>query len=248
MLRSYIFKLLHSPFLYSGIIGVFGLCLLSKNELWDGIDVFSDMHFLLEAQGYRKAFIVFGAIPFAANFADEWNSKTVTNCISRKSVFDYAVSNIAACFISAFTTVFIPLVAFAVISSCSKTFYAGSNAWVAYSEFVEMGLPFLSIVCYFFTYSLSCAMWAVMGMTLSAFFPSNYIAIGSPFIFSNAIERITSQWLPYQLDLMGLATSNIGFPAAAAIGYTALIFVGLSVICAIFFVKRVEKRVRNELG
>ncbi len=93
MLRSYIFKLLHSPFLYAGIIGVFGLCLLSKNGFMEARDVFADMHLLLEAQGYRKAFIVFGAIPFAANFADEWNSKTIINCISRKSAFDYAVSS-----------------------------------------------------------------------------------------------------------------------------------------------------------
>lgn len=248
MLRSYFFKLLRSPFLYAGIIGVFGLCLISTNELWGGADVMMDMHLLLEVEGYRKAFVIFAAIPFAANFADEWNSKTITNCVSRKGALNYAVSNAVACFISALLSVFIPLVAFAAVSCCSKPLFEGSYAWGAYGELADMGLPFLSLVCYFFTFSLSCATWAVMGMTLSAFFPSKYVAIGSPFVLCYAIEQITSNLLPYQFDVRGLATSNIDFPLTGAIAHTAFIFGGLSVLCGILFVKMVERKVQNELG
>lgn len=247
MLRSYFFKLLRSPFLYAGLTGVFCLCLLSKNEFVRGGDVFTDMHLMLEIQSFRKAFIVFGAIPFAANFADEWNSKAIINCVSRKSAVNYAVSNVTVCFISALVTVFVPLVVFAGISSISKTFYTGANTWAAFIEFVNMGLPFLSLVCYFFTFALSCAMWAVMGMTLSAFFPSKYIAIGSPFIFSHAFERVTEQ-LPYQFNLMGLSMSYLDFPLVGAIAYVLLVFGGLSAVCGILFVKTVEKKVQNELG
>lgn len=76
-------------------------------------------------KSYRKAFIIFGAIPFAANFADEWNSKAIINCVTRKDTFDYSVSNIAVCFISALITVFVPLVIFAAVSSLgSKNFIA----------------------------------------------------------------------------------------------------------------------------
>lgn len=254
MLRSHFFKLLHSPFLYAGMISVLGLCLFGANESLGGskglggADVYSDMHYLLEGTGYRKAFIIFGAIPFAANFADEWNSKAIINCVTRKSAFGYALSNVTVCFISAFLTVFVPMVIFAATSSCgSKIFYNGTSGQITYSEFLEMGLPFLSIVFYFFTYALSCAMWSVTGMMLSAFFPSRYIAIGAPFIFSNVVERITLD-MPPHLNFMGLSMSHIGFPAAASLGYAFLIFGGLSAICGIFFALKIEKRVRDELG
>ena len=255
MLRSYLFKLLHSSFLYAGMIGVFGLCLLGANDSLDGIkgfggyDVYTDMNLMLEMKGYRKAFIVFGAIPFAANFADEWNSKTITNCVSRKNASCYAVSNIMACFMSALVTVFIPLVIFAAFSSCFKIFLDTDHTdpHIAYSEFAEIGLPFLSTVFYFLTFALSCAMWAVMGMTLSAFFPSKYIALGAPFIFSHVIERLTVR-LPYQFDLMGLSMSYFDFPVPWSIGYPVLIFGGLSAVCGIFFVIKVKKKVQNELS
>lgn len=247
MLRSYYFKLLHSPFLYVGIIGVFGLCLISTNEYLVGADVYVDMHLLLEMEGYRKAFIVFAAIPFASNFADEWNSKAITNCVSRKSTPNYAVTNVLYCYISALLAVFIPLVVFAAVSCLSKPLFAGSNGFPSYGELAEVGLPFLALIFYFLTFSLSCAMWAVMGMTLSAFFPSKYIAIGAPFILSHAIERFTSH-LPYQFDLMGLSMSYLDFPWLGALCYTTLIFTGISALCGILFVKTVERRVQNELN
>ena len=254
MLRSYFFKLLRSPFLYAGMICVLGLCLFYANDYLGGsnglggADVYSDMHLLLELKGYRKAFIIFGAIPFAANYADEWNSKAIINCVTRKSALNYAASNIAVCFISALLTVFVPMIVFAAASGCgSKIFYNGTSGPATYGEFLEMGLPFLSIVFYFFTFALSCAMWAVTGMTLSAFFPSKYIALGAPFIFSNVIERITLG-MPPLLNFMGLSMSHIGFPTAASLGYTLLVFGGFSVICGILFAKKIEKRVQNELG
>lgn len=254
MFGSYFFKLLRSPFLYVGMICVLGLCVFYANDYLGGsnglggADVYSDMHLLLENKGYRKAFIIFGAIPFAANFADEWNSKTITSCVTRKSAFNYAVSNIAVCFISALLTVFIPMVIFGAVSGCgSKIFYNGTTGQITYSEFLEMGLPFLSIVFYFFTFALSCAMWAVTGMALSAFFPSKYIALGAPFIFSNVVERLTLG-MPPHLNFMGLSVSYIGFPAALSLGYAFLIFGGISIICGILFAIKIEKRVQNELG
>ncbi len=254
MLRSYFFKLLRSPFLYAGMICVLGLCLfgaydsLGGSKGLSGSDVFSDMHLLLEMKGYRKAFIIFAAIPFAANFADEWNSKAIINCITRKSALSYAVSNVTVCFVSSLLTVFVPMIIFAAASGCgSKIFYNGTSGAITYSEFLEMGLPFLSIVFYFFTFALSCAMWAVTGMTLTAFFPSKYIAIGAPFIFSNVVERITLD-MPPMSNFMGLSMSHIGLPAAAALGYAFLVFGGLSAVCGIVFTIKIEKRVRNELG
>lgn len=258
MLRSYFFKLLRSPFFYAGMALVLGLCVFYANDYLGGehglggVDVFTDMHLLLESKGYRKAFVIFAAIPFAANFADEWNSKAIINCVTRKNAFNYAASNVAVSFISALLTVFVPMIIYAAVSALGdkafyNAFYSGDGGDYTYGEFLEIGLPFLSIVFYFFTFALSCAMWAVTGMTLSAFFPSKYIALGAPFIFSNVVERLTFA-MPPLVNFMDLSMSHIGFPAALSLGYVILIFGGISIACGVIFTIKIEKRVQNELG
>ena len=253
MIRSYIFKLLHSPFLYAAMISILGLCLFFANaELGgtkglNGADVYTDIQILLQGNGYQRAFIVFGAIPFAANFADEWSSKAVINCVTRKSTFDYAVSNVAVCFISTIVTVFVPLIIFAALDCGTKTVYDGQGPGVSYGSFQAMGLPFLTIVFMVLTYALSCAMWSVMGMTLSAFFPSKYIAIGAPFIFCNALERLTDGNPPL-LNFTALTNGRTWIPDGLGFCYIVLVFGGLSALCGALFVMKVGKRVRNELG
>lgn len=254
MIRSYIFKLLRSPYLYVAMIGILGLCLLVANaELGgrkglNGMDVCSDIVFLLQLYGYRRFFIVLGAIPFAANFADEWVSKAIINCVTRKSSFDYAISNVVVCFISTLVTVFVPLIIFAALDCGTKPVYDDINGpGISYGGFQSMGLPFLTIVFVILTYALSAAMWSVMGMTLSAFFPSKYIAIGAPFIFCNALERLT-EGNPPLLNFTALTNARTWIPDRLTLIYTLFVFGGLSAACGALFVLKVGKRVRNELG
>ncbi len=255
MIRSYIFKLLHSPYLYAAMAGILGSCLFFANaELGgkkglNGIDVCTDITLLLQVNGYQRAFMVFGAIPFAANFADEWSSKTIINCVTRKGSFDYAVSNVAVCFISTLVTIFVPLIVFAALDCGTKVVYNDINPPdpTAYGVFQAMGLPFLTILFLILTYALSGAMWAVMGMTLSAFFPSKYIAIGAPFIFCNALERLTD-YNPPLLSFTALTNGRTYIPDALGFCYTLLVFGGISAACGALFVIKVGKRVRNELG
>lgn len=118
MIRSYIFKLLRSLYLYAAMAGIPGSCLFLANaELGgkkglNGIDVCTDIAILLQVNGCQRFFIVLGAIPFAANFADEWTFKVIINCVTGKGSFDYAVSNVAVCFISTVVTIFVPLIVF----------------------------------------------------------------------------------------------------------------------------------------
>lgn len=254
MVRSYFLKLLHSPYLYAAMSGILGLCLFLANaELGgrkglNGVDVYMDILILLQIDGYRKIFVVFGAIPFAANFADEWNSKAIINCVTRKGSFDYAVSNVVVCFISTLVTIFVPLTAFATLDCCTKTvYYAANGPQVSYGGFQAMGLPFLSIVFVIFTYALSCAMWSVTGMTLSAFFTSKYIAIGAPFVLCSAIEDLTYN-MPPLLNFMALSFARTWISDGLTFIYTLLFFGGLSAVCGALFVTKVGKRVRNELG
>lgn len=254
MTRSYIFKLLHSPYLYGAMAVILGFCLLIDNislggkQGLNGTDVYVDILLLLQVDEYRKFFVILGSLPFAANFADEWNSKTVTNCVTRKSVLSYSVSNVTVCFISTFVTIFIPLVFFAGSDCFTKdVYYVINGPGESYGVFQTMGLPFLSIVMVIYGYAVSASMWSVAGMTLSAFFPSNYIAIGTPFVLCSVFEQLT--WnAPPMMNFAALANSRIWIPDGLMFLYTLMFFGGLSAGLGALFAMRVEKRICNELG
>lgn len=254
MTRSYIFKLLRSPYLYGAMAVILGFCLFIANAELGGMhgvnggDVHTDICLMLDANGYRKIFVVLGALPFAANFADEWNSKTIINCVTRKSAVNYSVSNVITCFFSTVITVWVPLVIFAAIDSCTKIVYYEQNGPdISYGELQEMGLPFLSVVMIILTYALSCGMWSVTGMMVSAFFPSKYIAFGTPFVLCNVVEEVTS-YMPLYINFLALSTGRLGFSDGLTFLYSVLVFGGLSAACGALFTMEVRKRVQNELG
>lgn len=251
MLRAYFYKLIRSPLFYTAIAGVIGICSLRLiPSAFKGIDVMAEIRIIRGLDGYRKLFVILGALPFAGNFSDEWNSMVMTGCITRKNVKKYSAANIVMCYISAFATVFIGMMIFAGIYSMFYPFYFEDNsASQPYGIFSESGIPILDLAAVTFVFAISCAMWAVMGLMLTAFFPSKYIAICAPFIFSYSVERITDNFpLDLNLNLWSLSLSYTDQSALPAFLYANLIFGGISIICGIIFTKTVERRVQNGLN
>lgn len=247
MFRTYFYKLIRSPLFYIGIVGVIAICSLRlMPSAFKGGDVLMEMEIIRSLDGYRKMFVILGALPFAANFSDEWNCMVTTNCVTRKSAKKYSVANVVMCYISAFATVFFGMMIFAGIYSMSYPFYSagGGSESGPYGMFSLNGFPMLDLSATTFVFAASCAMWAVMGLMLTAVFPSKYIAICAPFVFSYAVERITMNF-PEDFDLWGLSLSHTNWSALPAFIYSNVMFIGISVVCGIIFTKTVERRVQN---
>lgn len=247
MLKAYFYKFIRSSLLYIGIIGVVGICSLRLlPSAFKGGDVLMEMELIRSLDGYRKVFVILGALPFAANFSDEWNCMVTTNCITRKSVEKYSAANVVMCYISALVTVFFGMMIFAGIYSMSYPFYTvgGGSESGPYGIFSLNGFPVFDLAATTFVFAASCAMWAVMGLMLTAFFPSKYIAICAPFVFSYAIERITMNFTE-DFDLWGLSLSHTDWSALPAFIYANVLFAGISAVCGIIFTKTVERRVQN---
>lgn len=250
MFKAYFFKLIRSPFFYIGIIGVVGICSLRLiPSAFKGIDVLAEMDIVRSLDGYRKLFVIMSALPFAANFSDEWNSMVTANCVTRKNAKKYAAANVAVCYIVSLATVFVGMMIFAGIYSTFYPMHFDSANVPArpYGIFTENDLPVLELAAKTFVFAASCAMWSVMGLMLSAFFPSKYIAICAPFIFSYAVERITTNFVN-DLNLRYLSLSYTDWDALPAFLYANGVFAGISVICGIIFSGIVERRVQNELS
>ena len=250
MPRAYFYKLFRSPLFYIGIVGVVGVCSLRLlPSAFKGIDVLMEMEIIRSLDGYRKLFVILAALPFAANFSDEWNCMVTTGCIARTSARKYSVTNVVMCYVSALSTVFIGMMLFSVIYSSFYPLYypGGGSDGSPYGILTSQGLPLLDLAATTFVFAASCAMWSVMGLMLSAFFPSKYIAICSPFVFSYAVERITMNF-PDNIDLWFLSLSHTDWKSLPAFLYANAIFAGISVVCGIVFTLTVKRRVQNGIS
>lgn len=252
MIRAYLYKLIRSPLLY---IGIAGIILLSATHLIPsatsgGSDVVDEMDLLLEFDAFRKVIAIFGALPFTANFADEWNNSVTTSCIVRRGMRRYAFANVLLCALTTLFTVFVGMSLFAGGYSLFYPFYKPSPNPLppVYGFFLETNVPAMYTLTRVFVFGASCAMWSVMGLALSAFFPNKYIAISSPFVASYVVERMSMK-LPRLFNLWHISLSypiptDKPLPVFAyAIGLFALIITAFGFI----FAAVLKRRVQNEI-
>lgn len=251
--RAYFFKLIRSPLFYIGILGTAAVCAsrrLFPNGMMGGY-VALEINLILDLDSMRKVIAIFGALPFAANFADEWTNTVTTSCVSRCGVRKYAFSNIALCFISSLIAVFLGMMLYAVICSVFMPLYNYDQLQDHFSPLqralILSRMPVLYIIYYVFVFAASCAMWSVMGMMLTAFFPNKYVAICSPFVASYIIERISMQ-LPDTFNLWYVSLSRLGWENVwVQFFYSVGLFVAIAAICGLVFAVIVKRRVQNEI-
>ena len=252
MIRAYTYKLLRSPLLYIGIIGIAALCCTEflEGDFGKGSVLYHIRVFLGVAK-YRKSIAVFGALPFAANFADEWTSGIAKECIVRKGIKKYAVANLLFCWSSAILTVSLGMALFMCFDSIFVPFTAPDyNPYTSIFEsliYNNRGGTYLLLTTLVF--SASCAMWAVMGMLISVFFYNRYVAICTPFVASYVIERFTMQSSAW-FNLHNLALSYIPFDyfGSDLLGflYCVGLFAAIAAVCGVIFYNFLKRKVQNE--
>lgn len=252
MFRAYIYKLLHSPVIYLCILGVTAICATRFiDRSISASDVLGEMDILLDIDAFRKTITIFGAVPFAANFSDEWTNACANNCIVRCGIKRYALSNVIVCAVSSFLTIFAGMMIFMGIYSAYVPFYIPdpNPAPPPYGVFIEKGYPIVYSMLRVLVFSLSCSMWSLSGLAISALFPNKYIAICTPFVASYVLERITME-CPDVFNLWYLSLSNISICGNPYITlfYSLFVFVSLSAALGNVFYYLLRKRVRNEIN
>lgn len=251
MLRGYLYKLVRSPFAYIGVLGVFAVCLANLRGLMINkyTTVIERVDLFLDLDAFRKVTVVFAALPFTANFADEWKNNVTTDCITRKGVKKYAFSNVLMCAITSFLALFLGILLYMLVTSFFSDFDRPGNgieSGFPYCELLNGGLRWLYPIVRVFIFSVSGAMWCVMGLMISAFIPNKYVAVCSPVVASYVVERITIQF-PVRLNLYSLSMSvPLVINSIVTFIYTTLFFTVISAVCGWVFYYVLRKRVQNE--
>lgn len=249
LIRTYFYKVLRSPMFYLSIVAVMALCFIT-NRMAGAIlgDVANVLNYFLSVDTMRKLIPIFSALPFAANFADEWNNRASISYITRSGVVKYGIANAVICFVSSLSVVFIAFMLYCFCWSFVLPVYKPDNnpADAFYATMLKGGAPWLFIIFRSLIFASSCALWNMMGMLLTAFFPNKYVGICAPFVASYVVERATI-WLPVYFNLWYASLARIPFNNAWGITFYCLgLFTVLSAICGFAFVLLVKRRVQNE--
>jgi len=247
MLRSYLHKLLHSTVLKVAILGVVLVCCMRFTSYINSGNVCGEFELLLCFDTIRKTIAIFGALPFASNFSTEWNSGASNMYITRCGVVKYSAANVLVTYSSAFICVLFGMLIYAGAISCFMPFCEINAATFSqpYGFLLKTDFAFLYIVLRAAVFASSCAMWSVIGLTLSAFFPNKYVAICTPFAASYIIERITIQF-PTPFNLWTISISMLQWENSLLMFlYSVGIFTALAAICGVVFTLKVKRMVQN---
>ena len=248
MFRAYLYKLFRSPLFYTTFLGTAFLTLYDLFFDYSSGSVYNNIKSLLSMNSERKLFIVLAALAFSSNFADEWNSKIVVQCVTRKKAGSYARVNVVICFFAAFISVFAGMMVYILIESTQFPLYNPQNVSSPYGIIAVQGAPLVPPLLVAFTFSISCAMWSVSGLMLTAFFPSKYIAICAPLVLSYVFGRVTKKLLPSELALDSMSSSESVLPPLQACLLANFVFILLALIFGLIFIIKVKRRVENELS
>lgn len=251
MFKVYFKKIFSSPVIYICILITALIASIRYFYNNDGSDVINTIDIMLDLDGMRKVILIFAAVPFAANFCDEYNNSYTNMCLIRSNPRNYIIGNIAAGIVSSFAVTFIGIVLFMGYLSLNIPFYdaySGISSPMPYGYFLNIGYPAMYALIRISIYAVSNSMWVIAGMALSALIPNSFVAICSPYIFSYVIEKMTMK-LPDYMNLFFLTLSRdvLGKNATVTYIYTIGIFMIFIIFWSYIFYKLVQRRIKNEI-
>lgn len=249
MVGTYFYKLRGSILLKLGILGVTLICFTRVTSIFKSGNVCGEFDLLLGLDTIRKVIAVFGALPFTANFSVEWNNAVSNMYIVRCGLAKYTYSNVIVTFLSTIITVFSGIMFFVTLMSFFMPFsdFDSSFGSMPYGTLLKSNFAVLYIVLKTTVFAFSCAMWSVIGLTLSAFFPNKYVALCAPFAASYIIERITIQFpAPFNLWTVSVSALQWENPTMQFL-YSIGLFTIISAIFGVVFTYKVKRMVQNEI-
>ena len=250
--RAYLYRLLRSPLTWislamTTVVAYFHVIY----EPFASKDTVAAYELLLSLDAFRKIIPLIVSLPFASQFAREWNSRIFDFIIARSGFRSYVRTQVCVCTLSSFLVCFIGLMLYIGICCITKPLYLhdANRIIPPYGILLENGHPILYLMIMVCIFSASCALWSICGMVMSAIFPNVYVAFCCPFICSYLVERLTDTapvWFRFE-------TASLGFGMLSDRGavfnflYNIGFFLIWIMLLAFVFQYIIGRRVRCEL-
>ncbi|MCJ7840774.1 hypothetical protein MUB24_07615 [Lederbergia sp. NSJ-179] len=245
-----------SPAFYLSIIGVTVLCFIS---VWDELDamgpaygVYYYFDIFIGLTMFKKLVVLFAALPYVASFCSDWKYQYLKPVVIRTGAKRYVWSKVITCFLSGFLTVFIGVLLFCLLLLLKMPLFPSEDLEniisPLFSPLAEGAFPLLVVLAESFIFSLAAALWTVVGLAVSAFIPSHFVAVTTPVIASYILEEVTKLF-PSWLNLYLLTRSADVLQQGPLISFVYFCFVFLlfAALVGCLFDYQVRRRIRNEV-
>lgn len=251
------YKILTSKLFFISILGVAVFCFVSVHQdipitHLHETTVINMIDLLFCLSMFKKILIIFASIPIVAIFCTDWIYQYIRPVIMRGGIKRYIWTKIFICQLASFFVVFIGMFLFVFVMSCfSPLADSDVNAYVGWEAFESLLLNkqnFLYLFLNIFIFSLGISFWVVLGMTISAYIPNQFVAIISPFIVAYLLEEFTSL-MPLSINLFYLTRVQFDTGNGNIITFLYYIFIFelLIILSGFLFSYQVKRRIRNEI-
>ncbi len=209
--------------------------------------VFNSLSFGGVFTGYFST--TMAAIPFAANYCWELGDGVCIYKVSRCGRHTYVRSKFLVAAALGGLTMFLGELVFMLLLGTYLPIVTQEkileSQWIPFFHMLTIGggVPYLAIILYISF--LSGALWGSIGLWISAYFPSSYVAVCAPFIFRFLLVQVGRLLnLPngLRLDCLLVARGTIYSDFVTLVVTTATVLV-LIFLCYRLFMKRMERRI-----
>lgn len=252
IIRQEINRMRYSWKIYASIVGYFLICILTAVSDAGSLQETQEGLWIIERlSNLNKLLVLIAAFPFATSFCEDFAKKYMNQIVLRSSPTTYAVAKIVVCSVTSFVISFVGLGIYSIFNTLNLG--TGIN-----SHSVYRGYPFydlfeqnwigLYIVALIIPFALVSAVYAVMGMMLSAIIPNKFVAVTAP-LFMNTIMEIIFNILPKKLSLLKIQMSSLDNITSTfgILGVSIMVCLGYTLIAGLVFLSYVRRRINNEL-
>lgn len=238
--------------IYASIVIYFLICILTAISDAGSLQETQEGLWIIERlSNLNKLLVLIAAFPFAASFCEDIAKKYTNQVVLRSSPTIYIVAKIVMCSVTSFIISFVGLGLYSIFNTInlgtginSRSVYPG----YPFYDLFEKNWIGLYIVALIIPFALVSAVYAVMGMMLSAIIPNRFVAVTAP-LFMNTIMEIIFNILPKKLSLLKIQMSSLDNITSTfgILGVSIMVCLGYTLIAGLVFSSYVRRRINNEL-
>ncbi len=255
-----LYQLATSPAFYLAIVGI---VLLNFAAMWETlwleipadtgfIDFAYVMSYVVNLSYFVYLYVFLASVPYVTSFCGDQNCQYIKPMVVRCGVRRYCVSKILGCALSAYLVIMVGLLLTSGLVLLRYPMFNGYSYDLLTPPFNELAHGPVPMLYFIFQYSclgMNGALWAVVGLTVSAWLPNRFVALASPLFFYYILTDLLSKWLPAWISpfSLGKGADVLGLPAWPTFLYITGVFIVLIILVGLVFTHLVKRRVRNEL-
>ncbi len=208
----------------------------------------------LKYNNISNLLILSATFAYGASFCIDWQTRFAFSIIIRSGKTAYALSKCIAAAVAGGAAVVIGAAIFigyvcvtqpSILPEAIAVEMEFSNQ--AFGDLLVKGEAALFFLSYLYIIFLQAVFFSSLGLMISGYMPNRYVAYISPFALSFVLNQIANVFaLPIWLDPAKLATARVlGATAFTILWMATAVFLSLTVICDILFIRTAKRRIAN---